>query len=72
MSASAIYREAKFPPGDIGDYRYQRRSMSIPVDVLQTDGKDWWRSLKMQPTSNMIDLAGNRVAGWYLPRSSLR
>jgi hypothetical protein len=39
MSASAIYREAKFLLGDIGAYLYQRRSNSVSVDVLRTDGE---------------------------------
>jgi hypothetical protein len=39
-SELAICREAKFPPGDIGVYRYQRRSVSVSVDVLRTDGKE--------------------------------
>jgi hypothetical protein len=40
MSKSAILREAKFPPSDIGDYRYQGWSMSVSVYVLRTDGKE--------------------------------
>jgi hypothetical protein len=33
---------------------------------------DLFSVLKILPISNNIDLAENRVAGWYLPRSSLR
>jgi hypothetical protein len=40
MSKSAILREAKFPPSDIGHYRYQGWSMSVSVYVLRTDGKE--------------------------------
>ncbi|WP_216850095.1 hypothetical protein [Granulicella sp. L46] len=35
-----IQREAKFLLGDIGTYRYQRRSNSVSFDVLQSDGKE--------------------------------
>jgi hypothetical protein len=40
LSALAIQREAKFLLGDIGAYRYQRRSNSVSFDVCRATAKN--------------------------------
>jgi hypothetical protein len=56
-------------------YQYRCRSMSTSVDVEQTDHTDHKGSrVQLAKGADIGDdtaIAGNRVAGWYLPQSSL-